>query len=207
MRKCSAMAYSLLAVSLLVEVCLASSEVKKRMIGMGLKRPSTVGSSSMSGSALGSRRLSPASSQSIFDDNKFGKNDDAHLRLFYKSNAPGQTVSHELEHRFVKNPNFQYNERLRQDVLNNNDLSSNPNRYSPYLSAQQPLVYSLNSPAVYSDDLDANSNNNNNNLNSRDKQTTLNLHYHGNSLTDPQGKLIQDVNLLFFYQVSIFIAF
>ena len=62
-----------------------------------------------------------SSSASIFDDgNDSGnsnsvnlrKNDDSHLRLYYKSNLPGHTISHELEHRLIKNPNYQLNDRV-----------------------------------------------------------------------------------------------
>lgn len=84
-----------------------------------------VGAGSPSSSESGSIVTTSASDDS--DDNLMKKpNDDSHLRLYYKSNSPGRSVSHELEHRFIKNPIYQqYNHhRLTQETNNLNNLNS-----------------------------------------------------------------------------------
>jgi hypothetical protein len=142
-----------------------------------VKRPSSVGSGGVSAGT--------------FDDPNDGlrKNDDSHLRLFYKSNSPGRTVSHELEHRFIKNPSFQFNQRLSHESNNfqpkypqqAQPASFDLNNFDPrfYLTTnnnpqmQQPLL-NKNNPFV-----DPNRNNK--------QQTMLNLHYHGNSLDNSFG--------------------
>jgi hypothetical protein len=106
------------------------------------------------------------------------KNDDAHIRLFYKSNAPGRSVSHELEHRFIKNPNYQYNERVRQDSLNRLNTYS----YQPQSYWNNNNLYN-NANNMYQDD------------SMKDKQTMFNLHYHGNNMNEPQGSY----NSFFFF--------
>jgi hypothetical protein len=91
--------------------------------------------------------------------------DDSHLRLYYKSNSPGQSISHELEHRYVKSPNYKFTEdttnfRPGSNFVQNSAFSQAAN--------DQPNIF-----------LDSNDKN---------KQTMLNLHYHGNSFpeSDPQ---------------------
>lgn len=85
------------------------------------------------------------------DDSLMKKpNDDSHLRLYYKSNSPGRSVSHELEHRFIKNPVYQqYNHhRLTQETNNLNNLNeilldsqlASPQFQFPY----DPRVYQSN---------------------------------------------------------------
>ena len=84
--------------------------------------------------------------------------DDSHLRLYYKSNSPSQSISHELEHRYVKSPNYKFTQETT-----NFRPSSNFVQNSPFSQAanDQPNIF-----------LDSNDKN---------KQTMLNLHYHGNS--------------------------
>lgn len=78
-------------------------------------------------------------------------NDDSHLRLYYKANSPGRTVSHELEHRLIKNPAYQqYNHhRLVQENNNmntglfvNSQYMPLPNQYPP--NAYDPRLYVFN---------------------------------------------------------------
>ena len=149
--------------------------ISKRTIGgivdeIGKRPTNSNGIVRSSSSPPSSSSSSNNPSAGLFDDDSIRKNDDAHIRLFYKSNAPGRSVSHELEHRFIKNPNYQYNERVRQDSLN---------RMNPYTSYQSQPYW--------------NNNNNNNLYNNvyqedpiKDKQTMFNLHYHGNSMNEPQ---------------------
>lgn len=119
-----------------------------------------------------------ASANGGYDDpaETLRKNDDSHLRLYYKSNSPGRTISHELEHRFIKNPNnYQYNHRLSQEMVNNFQpaLQSSPqfDNLNNFIDPRQFLLNQANmmpqQPNIYAD---------------RNKQTMLNLHYHGNSL-------------------------
>ena len=83
------------------------------------------------------------------------RNDDTHFRLYYKSNSPGRSLSHELEHRYYKNPNnLLQTQRFQQPT------------YQDKLNA-------------FFDSLEQVKNNYANNFN-KNKQTTLNLHYHGN---------------------------
>ena len=90
-----------------------------------------------------------------FDENSENK-DDSHLRLYYKSNSPSQSISHELEHRYVKSPNYRFN----QDVATFRPNSNTQNiQFSPPVDQQ----------SIYLD------------TNGKNKQTMLNLHYHGNS--------------------------
>lgn len=94
-------------------------------------------------------------------DNSAEKGDDAHFRLFYKSNSPGRSVKHEMEHRFYKNPNQQ--PKQQQD---------NFNPFFNMNSLQTPQLFSYsNIPSTYTNQNDLNT----------DKSTMLNLHYHDNS--------------------------
>lgn len=92
-------------------------------------------------------------------DTSAEKNDDSHFRLFYKSNSPGRSVKHEMEHRFYKNP---IRQQPKQDNFNQffsmNSLQQQPSQF---------FSYSSNVP-------------NQNDL-TTDKSTMLNLHYHDNS--------------------------
>lgn len=120
---------------------------------------------------------STSSASSPFDESSeiSRKNDDAHLRLYYKSNSPGRSVSHELEHRFVKNPAFQYNQRLRQEA----------NGFQPKFNTQLDLnYYDPRNNLLSNLPLNQNLNNNQNMFYdaNKNKQTMFNLHYHGNSL-------------------------
>ena len=99
------------------------------------------------------------------------KNDNAHFSLFYKSNSPGQLVTHELEHRFRKNPSnvFSSNPYLtRSSSLQNYDRpnnldSSSSLRYLPNNNINN-LPYKMM----------------NNQRNDKNRQTLFNIHYHDN---------------------------
>lgn len=102
-----------------------------------------------------SGRSSPqASSSSPSEDTEEAlkkNNDDSHLRLYYKANSPGRSVSHELEHRLIKNPAYQqYNHhRLVQESNNNmNNAGFFVNsQYMPlpnqYPNAYDPRLYAF----------------------------------------------------------------
>jgi hypothetical protein len=60
--------------------------------------------------------------QSLSDEER--KNDDTHFRLYYKSNSPGRSLSHELEHRYLKNPNALFQQRFQEN--------------SPFLNINEP---------------------------------------------------------------------
>ena len=67
----------------------------------------------------------------LFDEEAQRKNDNAHFRLYYKSNSPGRSVKHELEHRYFKNPNTMpnyYHEAINPQY-NLNTFESNTPRY------------------------------------------------------------------------------
>lgn len=105
------------------------------------------------------RPVNPDLTTSYVDESSAPKNDDsAHFRLYYKSDSPGRSLSHELEHRYIKNPmqRQHYQPSSYQDKLN-----------SFFDSLEQANKLS------YSNDF--------NNNNKKNKKTTLNLHYHGNS--------------------------
>lgn len=95
---------------------------------------------------LVSKRSSQTQSQSSASTNsqdpndeaiKKSVNDDSHLRLYYKVNSPGRSVSQELEHRIVKNPNYQqYNHHRYVQETNNNNLNGF-NYYQPDQQFQQ----------------------------------------------------------------------
>ena len=120
-------------------------------------------------------------------DESVEKNDDSHLRLYYKSNSPSQSISHELEHRFVKSPNYRY-ESQQQGAGNFQsklDFAAPPAPFAPLNNMQfvQPAAEQQN---LF---LDANGKN---------KQTLLNLHYHGNSfqgLGDMQQQMMNFQNI------------
>jgi len=90
------------------------------------------------------------------------KNDGSHIRLYYKSNSPDRSISHELEHRLVKNPTYQFNTGRAQQTddfnlpLYKNSLQND--QIQGIANTMRPELYNKN------------------------KQTLLNLHYHGNSL-------------------------
>ncbi|CAF1028254.1 unnamed protein product [Brachionus calyciflorus] len=113
-----------------------------------------------------------------FEDESLRKNDDAHLRLFYKSNSQGRSVSHELEHRLVKNPEFQFNQRpLQQQQQQQLQQPQQQIPYQPKFNTQFDLNYfdPRNSlPLTYNQNMPIDQNKN--------RQTLFNLHYHGNSL-------------------------
>lgn len=107
-----------------------------------------------------------ATSTGTFDDDTIRKNDDSHLRLFYKSNSPDRSISHEMEHRLLKNPNIQYVNRIQPE--SNFQAKFLPQYTMNYLD---PRIFSAFKP---NNDLIQAAN--------RNKQTLLNLHYHGNSI-------------------------
>jgi hypothetical protein len=90
--------------------------------------------------------------------------DDSHIRLYYKSNSPNQYISQELEHRFSKNSNYPYNQRLSPQPKLSNQFDLN-NYYRNYPYNQLPSAQSY-----FMDN------------NNKNKHTMLNLHYHGNTV-------------------------
>ena len=97
--------------------------------------------------------------KSPFEENTdTNSKDDSHLRLYYKSNSPSQSISHELEHRYVKSPNYKFTQETSNFRPNSNFGQNGP--FSPVVNDQ---------PNIFLDSTDKN------------KQTMLNLHYHGNS--------------------------
>lgn len=90
--------------------------------------------------------------------------DDSHIRLYYKSNSPNQYISQELEHRFSKNSNYPYNQRLNlQPKLSNQFDLNNYYRNYPYNQLPSAQSYFMDN-------------------NNKNKHTMLNLHYHGNTV-------------------------
>jgi len=89
------------------------------------------------------------------------KNDNSHFRLFYKSNSPGRSIKHEMEHRFYKNPNFQMNPPQQPQYL--------PNGYNPFLNMLNENSYPQNTQNIGQNIGQDN-----------DMSTMLNLHYHDN---------------------------
>ena len=72
----------------------------------------------------------------LFDEEAERKNDNAHFRLYYKSNSPGRSVKHELEHRYFKNPNYMPNQRTPK-----------PNYYQEAINPQYNLnTFDSNAP-------------------------------------------------------------
>ena len=90
------------------------------------------------------------------------KNDGSHIRLYYKSNSPDRSISHELEHRSVKPPPYHPNNRRAHHIP---DLNS-PLYKNNFQSDQLQTIANTGRPGLYN----------------KNKQTLLNLHYHGNSL-------------------------
>jgi hypothetical protein len=90
------------------------------------------------------------------------KNDGSHLRLYYKSNSPDRSISHELEHRLVKNPTYQFNSGRVQQI----DDFNSPLFKNNFQNDQLQGIANTVRPDLYN----------------KNKQTLLNLHYHGNSL-------------------------
>ncbi len=88
-------------------------------------------------------------------------NDDAHFRLYYKSNSPGRSVKHELEHRFYKNPNFL--------ALNQEEASAPmPQFFYQTLPTEMPAAVPSYQAAQYAPNAD------------NQQSAMLNLHYHDN---------------------------
>ncbi len=69
---------------------------------------------------------SPDLSTSFDDIENDRKVDDSHFRLYYKSNSPGRSLSHELEHRYFKNPS--------------NSLKNRYQEASPYQARLNPFL-------------------------------------------------------------------
>ena len=90
------------------------------------------------------------------------KNDGSHIRLYYKSNSPDRSISHELEHRLVKNPTYQFNSGRVQPIDDFNSLLYK----NKFQNDQLQAIANTVRPELYN----------------KNKQTLLNLHYHGNSL-------------------------
>ena len=99
--------------------------------------------------------ISPESKVKLpFEENADNNSkDDSHLRLYYKSNSPSQSISHELEHRYVKSPNYRFSQETANFPPNNVPFNQGAN--------DQSNIF-----------LDSSDNKN--------KQSMLNLHYHGN---------------------------
>ena len=145
--------------------------------------------SSLQRNPSSSDNLSPSSS--IFTDEFSGKNDDSasHLRLFYKSNSPSRSISHRLEHKYLKNDPIVLSQNRQDTGAYKLIQAPYPSIYSnnPYISQQQlenlQLFQSGPIDPVYS--------NQNDNAAKKDEEknmhTMLNLHYHGKSI-DGLGK-------------------
>lgn len=115
-------------------------------------------------------------STGTFDDDTLRKSDDSHLRLFYKSNSPERSISHELEHRLLKNPNIQYMSRIHPQ---SNFQAKFHNPFSiNYLDPRSNILSSFKSNDFFESP-------------NRNKQTLLNLHYHGNSIPGLDSTLNQ----------------
>lgn len=127
---------------------------------------------------------SSGSGSSPFEDSSesLRKNDDSHLRLYYKSNSPERSVSHELEHRYIKNPNYnQYNHRVSQET--NNFPQQQLKFSSPYYF--DPRLYQANQlqqqqvqntyPNMFADS-------------DRNKLMMQNINYHANVMDNFGGK-------------------
>jgi hypothetical protein len=103
--------------------------------------------------------ISPESKVKLpFEENTDNNSkDDSHLRLYYKSNSPSQSISHELEHRYVKSPNYRFSQETTNFRPNTN------------FGHNAPFNQGANDQSnIFLDSSDKN------------KQTMLNMHYHGN---------------------------
>lgn len=173
---------------------------------------------------LVSKRSSQTQSQSSASTNnqdpndegiKKSVNDDSHLRLYYKVNSPGRSVSQELEHRIVKNPNYQqYNHhRYIQETNNNNNLNGynyyqpdqqyqqqspryNPYTYDPRTNYLIQQLRQQQQPVITH-----NINSNPNLLNELERNRLLNLNYRLDNLGGgiPKYKQISLTILLFIF--------
>ncbi|RNA29815.1 hypothetical protein BpHYR1_029248 [Brachionus plicatilis] len=124
----------------------------------------------------GKSNLDSASS-GTFDDDALRKNDDSHLRLFYKSNTPDRSISHEMEHRLMKNPNIEYVNRIHPG-----------SSFQPKFHTQFSMNYLDPRTQIFSA---FKPNNDLFQATNRNKQTLLNLHYHGNSIPGLDSTLNQ----------------
>lgn len=111
-----------------------------------------------------------------FNVNRNKLNDpNSHFRLYYKSNSPGRSIKHELEHRFYKNPSYlsqneQTPQYMYQEKLNQMPYLNGIQAVSSY-SNVFPNVNELKMPTnLYASQYNP----------SNDQSTMLNLHYHDN---------------------------
>lgn len=81
------------------------------------------------------------------------KNDDTHFRLYYKQNSPGRSLSHELEHRYFKNPNSarqRYQENVPYQAKLNSFISLNNldqnDKMSSYINQNYGLLHYQSNP-------------------------------------------------------------
>lgn len=123
------------------------------------------------------RNANQQASQSFSDNRNKLSDPNSHFRLYYKSNSPGRSIKHELEHRFYKNPSFLSQNEPQQAPQY---MYQNQFNQMPYLNGMQavssysnvfPNENELNMPT----NLHASQYNPNN-----DQSTMLNLHYHDN---------------------------
>ena len=118
------------------------------------------------------------------------RNDGSHFRLFYKSNTPERSISHQLEHRYFKNPNSNlYTNGLNVPALN--QYFTNPSQYNGGFAFNDRYAWPLNKmnprQKSYS------------NLENKSRQTMLNIHYHGQNTEDFDGKFSRHFS---FYKFS-----
>lgn len=121
-----------------------------------------------------------------FDDDLTGKrqrNDGAHFRLFYKSNTPERSISHQLEHRYFKNPNAN---NYYSNGAGPSQYFVNPNQYNNNGFALNnqfmwPVNRMVNNPMSFKPKSYLNPE-------SKNRQTMLNIHYHGQNLEDLDGQ-------------------
>ncbi len=169
---------------ILISVCCAFSlqAARANIIsrGDGVSVTGRLNQDGISSTVIKTQQLnSPDQNPLLPTTNNGVKNDDGHFRLFYKSNAPGRSVKHEMEHIFYKNPNFlQTPVRDPQQFQTYSDF--NPIQHLFQQQQQQPL------PPAYSSLVDNLNNNFQNSAslasqpNNNDRSTMFNIHYHDN---------------------------
>lgn len=136
---------------------------------------------------LGLGRRKDFGSSFLDDDMPNGKrlgNGGSHFRLFYKSNTPERSISHQLEHRYFKRPNGNYYSSAA-NAADSNQYNLNPSQYNSAPAYNNHFMWPGKAntisykPKSYSQHL-ANKN----------RQTMLNIHYHGQNIQDIDGSFI-----------------
>lgn len=113
-----------------------------------------------------------------FGNGNNGKNqDNGHFRLFYKSNSPGRSIKHQMEHTFYKNPNILNQQQIRPQSPQNrfNGFFNSLNNIQP-VQPVQPVNQQANYASVFGNaQYDPNNNG---------RTTMFNLHYHDGGSSD-----------------------